>query len=320
MPRTEDLHDEDPVAGAPHLDLPIFSVNDLGLAAGSEIVEEARVACRDFGFLSIRVGAAQQAAIERTIEAMDGFFGGSDAGKQAYQEAGQGHGWTPTYAEPAYQPGTIASVESFDLDRRFVEAAAPTGWPPLPGFRSAAIDCWKDWHAIGRQVLELVARVAGMEPTFLQWACSSAELNTLRFLHYPQESADTADADVGIAAHTDFECITLLYQDSPGLEIRSPAGHWYEAPAAPGRLVVLLDDMLETWTNGRLVATGHRVRRTPARRHSIVLFIAANGGLDIAPLPQFLSSARPARYDATEQGRHIEEQMRRARALATSAT
>ncbi len=135
----------------------------------------------------------------------------------------------------------------------------------------------------------------------------------MRFLNYPPEQGAVREHEVGIAAHTDFECITLLYQTAPGLEVRSVNGEWLEAPAAPGRLIVLLGDMLERWTNGYLQATGHRVRRTSEKRFSIVMFIAANKGIRIRPLSRFVSPDRPVMYDPTEQAAHIEFEMTRAR-------
>ena len=150
--------------------------------------------------------------------------------------------------------------------------------------------------------------------SFLAENCDSTDLDTMRLLHYPENRLPPRKNEVGIAAHTDFECITLLYQESPGLEIRDVHGRWLEAPAAPARIIVLLGDMLERWTNGYFQATGHRVRRTTRQRFSLVMFIAANAGVRVSPLQQFVSPGRPARYAATEQQQHIEAEMSKARA------
>ena len=121
------------------------------------------------------------------------------------------------------------------------------------------------------------------------------------------------NAAVGIAAHTDFECITLLYQTEPGLELFDARGRWVDAPVRNGRLVVLLGDMLERWTNGYLKATGHRVRDTRKQRFSIVMFVAANDDVTVAPLPRFISAENPARYGPVTQENHIDAEIRRAR-------
>jgi isopenicillin N synthase-like dioxygenase len=213
------------------------------------------------------------------------------------------------FNEPAYQAGTVAHMESFDCGREHIDGSANPIWPGLATFESDAKRCWQDLTAIGNATLRALARAVGMDATFLVDNCSSKELDTLRLLHYPQNDAPACERNVGISAHTDFECMTLIYQSSPGLELTDPNGDWFDAPSHDGRLVVLIDDMLERWTNGELQATGHRVRNTPEQRFSIVMFFAVNPGIEVAPLPCFVGEGRPARYEATTQEANIEQEM-----------
>lgn len=119
---------------------------------------------------------------------------------------------------------------------------------------------------------------------------------------------------MGIAAHTDFECITFLYQSAPGLEVWNPDGNWLNVPADSGKLIVLFGDMLERWTNGKVQATGHRVRRSQQQRFSIVMFVAAKPGLLVAPLPKFVDPGNPPRFEPVEQASHIAQEVARAKA------
>ncbi len=127
-------------------------------------------------------------------------------------------------------------------------------------------------------------------------------------MNYAPEPSPT-DQKVGIAAHTDFECITLLYQTAGGLELLDVNGRWLAAPVEDGRIVV----MLERWTNGVFKATGHRVRSTDEQRYSIVMFVAANEDMDIGPLQQFVTRDTPARYALISQEQHIENEIQRAK-------
>ncbi len=135
----------------------------------------------------------------------------------------------------------------------------------------------------------------------------------MRLLNYPENDAPLTDANVGISAHTDFECMTLIYQTAPGLELFATDGNWYDVPGHDGRLIVMLGDMMERWTNGMFRATGHRVRNTGKQRSSIVMFFAVNDDETIAPLENFVSlTTRPARYDAVRQRDHLQREMQKA--------
>ena len=75
---------------------------------------------------------------------------------------------------------------------------------------------------------------------------------------------------------------------------------------------MLLDDMLERWTNGHIKATGHRVRKTSEQRFSIVMFFAVNDGIEIAPLADFVSDKHPALFEPVTQAEHLHSEVQRA--------
>jgi len=58
---------------------------------------------------------------------------------------------------------------------------------------------------------------------------------------------------------------------------------------------VNLGDMIELLTNGEFVATSHRVRRVKEERYSFPLFFSFDYDTVVAPLPRFVSKAKPAR-------------------------
>jgi isopenicillin N synthase-like dioxygenase len=83
------------------------------------------------------------------------------------------------------------------------------------------------------------------------------------------------------------------------------AGEWIDAPPRAGSFVVNLGDTLEMWTNGALVATSHRVRKVKEERFSFPLFFACDYDVEVAPLSQFVSAERPARYPPVKAGEHL---------------
>ena len=143
---------------------------------------------------------------------------------------------------------------------------------------------------------------------------SSQALNTLRLLNYPKRCGRADDVSKGISAHTDFECITLIHQTAPGLEIQTLAGDWVQVSVEPGTWTVLLGDMVERWSNGTLKATPHRVPTTSWPRRSIVMFMAADPGIDIQPLDAFVNENNPPRFEGVTQDGLIGVAMARAEA------
>jgi isopenicillin N synthase-like dioxygenase len=172
--------------------------------------------------------------------------------------------------------------------------------------------CWDTLAAAGNAVLEGLSLAAGLERRFFADRCNSQQFNTMRLLNYPENDAPVTDANVGISAHTDFECITLIYQTAPGLELLASDGEWYDVPGHDGRLVVMLDDMMERWTNGFFRATGHRVRNTGRSRYSIVMFFAVNDDELVRPLDGFVNESNPAKYDAVKQRDHLQRELEQA--------
>ena len=185
-------------------------------------------------------------------------------------------------------------------------------WPELPDFRRDVRACWDALADAGNVVLRALALAAGLDAGFFAERCNSQQFNTLRLLHYPENDVPASDTDVGISAHTDFECITFILQTAPGLELLATDGNWYDVPGHDGRLVVMLDDMMERWTNGMFQATGHRVRNTGNQRYSIVMFFAVNDEEVVAPLAEFVSDSNPARFDGIRQREHLQKELERA--------
>lgn len=326
MPSTRELKQSDPLVGlAPGAEL-CMNARQLVLrdtAPRALLVDRVRKACLGTGFFYVDNAFADDPVVANALAQMQRFFSlpDDDPRKIAVDNRRKrgSYGWMPMFGEPAYQPGTRAHVESFDCglgaDAHSIKALEGSNvWPDLPGFREDIGALWDTLAALAGSVLKILAEAANLDRDFLSSRCNTQELSTLRLLHYPGGHSEDRLRDVGIAAHTDFECISLILQTSPGLELTDVHGQWYEAPAHPDRVIVLLDDMLERWTNGFLRATGHRVRRTAASRYSIVLFVAVNANQVIRPLEPFISAANPARFDAVTQRKHIDTEVRRSEA------
>jgi isopenicillin N synthase-like dioxygenase len=192
-------------------------------------------------------------------------------------------------------------------------ARAYHSWLPhakTAALRAAASELRRALSAVACEpLLRAFASLLGLPEGWLVSRCEgvlSDNTSLLRCLEYPQLAAATAasSADVGpewgVSAHTDFECFSLLNEQTPGLELCDPNGEWHapaavtgaagEAPATAtsSSWVLIVGDMVERLSGGYLVATPHRVRPTaadaPAPRRSLVLFQALDEEVAVAPV------------------------------------
>ncbi len=120
---------------------------------------------------------------------------------------------------------------------------------------------------------------------------------TLRLLHYPA-AASGAGERIGAGTHTDYGNLPLLATDDVGgLEVRTRAREWIEAPAMPGAFVVNIGDCLMRWTNDVYVSTPHRVvNRSGRARYSIAFFFDPNPEAEVAAIPSCVGAGDSARY------------------------
>ena len=113
----------------------------------------------------------------------------------------------------------------------------------------------------------------------------------------------------GVAPHSDFGCITLLSQETDGLEVQFPNGEWVAAPPQDDTLVVNIGDLLERWSNNRLPSTKHRVRNTSRdARYSIAMFYDPNPLAMVNPA-ELLPDERPL-YSGVGAAEYIQSKNR----------
>ena len=320
---TQSLKQSDRIVGRVAADVPCLDAQQV-LRAGPEeraaLVADIRNACRHYGFFYLSNWA--DAIGYGVLTQMQDFFErpDDDPVKQAVARNNSELGWRPQFSEPAYQPGTRAHMESFDVGLEMVDGSGyQDAWPELNGFRNAVSDCWSQFSALGMSTLSLLSEAVFNDPAFLPRNCGDHSLNTLRLLHYPANDKPACDRNVGISAHTDFECMTFILQTAPCLELAGGQQDWLDAPAHDGRLVVMLGDMLERWTNGQQKATAHRVRNTPEQRFSVVMFFAVDPDVEVTPLDDFVSVETPAAYPPIYQEAHMDAEIAQAKANARTS-
>jgi isopenicillin N synthase-like dioxygenase len=183
----------------------------------------------------------------------------------------------------------------------------PNNWPKdRPEFRRALSDYYAALGACGADLLGCVALSLGLDQGFFAEKYRK-RLQRTQIIYYPPQPP-AADADqFGLAPHTDFGCITLLWQDdNGGLEVlERTSQRWMPAPPIPGTLVINVADLLARWTNDRYASTPHRViNRSGRERFSIATFYDPDFKAVVDPRDLSVPASE-CRYEPTTAGAHI---------------
>jgi isopenicillin N synthase-like dioxygenase len=302
-------------------------------AAIQETAAQIGRACESVGFFYIKNHGIPESLIERTYDLSRRFhYSPSELKARVHIRNSPGtRGWVPASADdddgdpeiyrlvepdPDYDYLTRPHLHAaFDLtadiahdDPDFLAGnlmLVPNQWPDwIPGFREQVLEYYEAVMAVGRRLFRAFALRLQLPEDFFDRVTRKPP-SQLRLLHYPPNSLPMNKDHLGIGAHSDFECFTILHQGGPGLQVMNTADEWIEAPPIPGTFIVNIGDLLEGWTNGRFKATQHRVINTGKERFSMPLFFAVDYPTVIEPLQAFVGPDNPPRYNRIVAGDHL---------------
>lgn len=291
---------------------PLFGDDATALAT---ISERIGAACRDVGFFYVKNHGIPDATQAALIDQTRRFFDLPPAVKSAYDINGcQRHrGFVPMGGlsadptkDPDVQEGYEVSLELPVSDADFRAGNimyGPNLWPAeLPGFRGGVYGYYEAALHLGHRLFRAFEQTLALPARYFDDKIDKP-MGQLRLIYYPPQRGPIDERRIGIGAHTDYECFTLLLQTAEGLQVRNVHGDWVEAPPVPGTLVVNIGDILTRWTNGAFASTPHRVINTSGKaRYSFPFFFGANYETVVRPLPQFCSPGNPPRFPPTKCG------------------
>ena len=251
-------------------------------------------AAREVGFLTVTNTPITPARMGLVLAMYRAFFELPDDQKQRVNMAltGANRGWGAPKSEQVDPDANPDYKEVFDsgfalpAGAEFSELAvyAPNRWPDLPeGFETVISAYYRDAMAVARVLLRGLAQALGQDDSFFDQHFDRP-MALLRGNYYPERPHWAGEKDFGIAAHTDYGCLTLLGTDGvAGLEVLSVDDTWVPVSAKPGTFVINFGEMLEFWTEGQVKATLHRVKGTSETRISVPLFFNPNYETNVAP-------------------------------------
>ena len=267
------------------------------------------------GFLRIANAPISSEDIDTVIKAYRAFFKLPEAEKRRVDMAltGSNRGWGAGGSEQVDPKANPDYKEVFDCGYELPEGDAlkdsgllvygANQWPDAPaGFQSDVRAYYGKAIAMCRALLRQIAEATGREAEYFDDKFTHP-MALLRGNFYPARPDWAGDNDFGIAAHTDYGCLTLLTGDgTPGLEVQGADGAWLAVEVQPGEFVINFGEMLQMWSGGKVRATLHRVVGSGAERISVPMFFNPDYNTNVAPeghAPISAGDYLTKRYDET---------------------
>lgn len=256
---------------------------------------QVKLAAMDIGFMTVHDTPILPQQVEQVLDAYRRFFALPVALKAPYDMArsNSNRGWGAPGAEQVNPEANPDFKEVFDsglelpADDPLASQTyyAPNLWPTQPEDFSTIVQRYYDSATrVSLQLLSAVAGAIGESADFFDDKFDKP-MALLRGNFYPPRPESATSRDFGIAPHTDYGCLTLLATDGqPGLEVQPRDGGWIPVQAKPGTFIINFGEMLQSWTEGRVVATPHRVKGGETERLSVPLFFNPRHDVNVAPL------------------------------------
>ncbi len=275
-------------------EIPRLDAHRLGARDPAELAR-LRNAAETIGFASVDGTRLDPGRMASVFDAYHRFFMAPDDVKAAVDMAqtGANRGWGASGSEQVNPDASPDYKEIFDcgyelpashpLADKGLHVYAPNQWPGVEGFQREITTYFEEARGVAMEILRAIALAMGEAEDSFD-AAFDAPKALLRGNYYPARPAWAGADDFGIAAHTDYGCLTLLATDgTPGLEVLNRDGTWVPIVAPPGVFVVNFGEMLEMWTGGRVKATLHRVVGSADERMSVPLFFNPSWDTNVAP-------------------------------------
>ncbi|KAH7913970.1 Clavaminate synthase-like protein [Hygrophoropsis aurantiaca] len=290
------------------------------------LADEIRDACVNVGFFYIMNHGIPENTIDTTIGAAKQFFAlpTQSKAKLDIHKSPNFKGYTALLGENANPENRGDLHEGFDLG---YEANVPlddivlrddgnmTGanvWPDeLPTFRKDMLDYYHAAIQLGRSLFSLFALALNLPENFFDDKITKPAA-IMRLLYYPPQPPRSDEGVIGIGAHTDYECFTILWQqqDIQALQVMNANGKWIDAVSIPGTLVLNLGDQFARWTNDVFKSTVHRaINQSGTERYSIPLFFGTDYDVKLEPIPGCTSPENPFKYEVVTAGEYVKSRL-----------
>ena len=232
----------------------------------SEFVQKLGRAYEEVGFVAVKNHGVPDELIEDLYKYVQEFFSLPLDHKKTYEIpelAGQ-RGYTSFGKEHAKGSDAPDLKEFFQYGQiprdNFKEEDYPANVQvgEVAVFNKTFDDAYRAFEKSGKALLQAIALYLGLDEHYFDGFVHNGN-SILRAIHYPPITHEPASA-IRAEQHEDINLITLLVGASAdGLEILTKQGEWVAVTSLPEQIVVNVGDMLQRFTNNKLMSTTHRV-------------------------------------------------------------
>lgn len=154
-----------------------------------------------------------------------------------------------------------------------VRFTGPNKWPDIDGFREPVVRYQYACADLGRKIVPLYALALDKPADFFDKYFEEPIMWT-RNAHYP--AVEPEENQFGISPHSDHSFLTILpLTKVAGLQVLTRQGNWLPARYMDDALVINTGEFLNLWSNGRFIASPHRVIPPQEDRISMATFFDA---------------------------------------------
>ncbi len=304
----------------PSVDLADFLSGDT--TRKNDFVQNLGKAYEEVGFVAVKNHGVPDNLIEDLYQYVQEFFSLPLEKKKAYEIAylaGQ-RGYTSFGKEHAKGSDAPDLKEFFQYGQvprdNYKEEEYPNNVKVIEvaDFNKTFDDAYREFEKSGTALLQAIALYLGLDEHYFDRYVHNGN-SILRAIHYPPITQEPASA-IRAEQHEDINLITLLVGASAdGLEILSKQGEWVAVTSLSEQIVVNVGDMLQRFTNNKLISTTHRVVN-PKRelwhtsRFSIPFFLHPRSSMSLKCLNSCVDEAHPIAYKDATAGEYLDERLR----------
>ncbi|XP_028407443.1 2-oxoglutarate-dependent dioxygenase htyE-like [Dendronephthya gigantea] len=232
----------------------------------NDLAKEIYDAFSTIGFVYIKNHGIPTEKVTKLFEVAERFFKLPTKTKQPFAtefSVTNYHGWMAAGREIVDPDEPYDLKEAFDIVRPYDDDIPwPTG--NCSDFQEITKDFFQCCEKLSHGILDLIAHGLKLDDRKI-FRKTHGKFGTpdnktsLRLLYYPF-NADLEAGQIRLGQHSDYGTITLLFQDQiGGLEVFSQKEGFVPARPIEETILVNIGDLLQRWTNDKLVSTRHRV-------------------------------------------------------------